>query len=203
MQSSKSTQPRKGLALASLIIGFISIPTLGLFLVGTITGLVLGIIALRKANNDPAHYGGKGLALGGIITSAASVVTILISAAIALPTLQNQLKGRREEAAVKALRAIHESEQQFQASKNRYGTLKELADAGLLDKSYASGQPINQYIFTDSEVGTYRYCVHADREYNGSGNRDFNITERGIISYIESKTKGTVQRGTGTPLSAP
>src|SRR5438067_11425231 len=66
------TTQNRGLATASLVCGIISCVALGLGGLGTIAGIVLGIIALRKARRDPEHYGGAGLAVAGIITSIAS-----------------------------------------------------------------------------------------------------------------------------------
>ncbi|MCI0486994.1 MAG: signal peptidase I [Blastocatellia bacterium] len=67
---------RKGLALASLVLGIIAIPTIGLLLVGAIVGTILGMIAHKRATGDPARYGGKALAIGGI---AANVFALLMS----------------------------------------------------------------------------------------------------------------------------
>jgi hypothetical protein len=101
------------------------------------------------------------------------------------------------------LRTIHQSQASFNTAKNRYGTLKELAEAGYIqDKSYASGKAISGYIYSDSDVAADTYCVHADRESNGTADKDFNITEEGVVHFVESKTKGTVARGEGTPISA-
>ncbi len=130
------------------------------------------------------------------------VAIIGIIATIAIPNLQKYLKSGRETGAIQSLRSIHNSEASFNSLKNRYGTLKELLEEELLtDKAYASGKPINQYIYTDSDVSTDKYCVHADRQSNGSGDRDFNITEKGVVHYIKSPTKGTVPYGEGTPIS--
>ena len=131
------------------------------------------------------------------------VISIIgIIAAIAIPSLQNYLKTGRETGAIGSLRSIHDSQAHFNSTKNKYGTLRELTDNGfIVDKTYASGKPINQYIYSDSDVSVDAYCVHADRQSNGSGNRDFNITEDGIIYAVEAKTKGTVARGAGTPIS--
>jgi hypothetical protein len=66
----RSAQPQQTLAVASLICGIISI-TLGLICGGPVLGvaaIVLGIIALLQIKNDPRRYGGKGLAIIGIIT---------------------------------------------------------------------------------------------------------------------------------------
>jgi hypothetical protein len=62
---------RKGLAIASLVLGLIGLLTFGLFGVGAMLGLVLGGIAIWKATKQPAEYGGRGIAVGGLITNAA------------------------------------------------------------------------------------------------------------------------------------
>lgn len=71
--------PSKGLAIAALILGILGllmswIPFVGLFggFLGLI-GLIVGIIAMVQANKGRA--GGKGLAIGGIITSILAIVT--------------------------------------------------------------------------------------------------------------------------------
>ncbi len=59
----------KGLALGSLICGILSFTLcsfLGLFL-GPVA-LVMGFIAKKKADEDPSQFGGRGLALGGMVT---------------------------------------------------------------------------------------------------------------------------------------
>ncbi|MGB7923632.1 MAG: DUF4190 domain-containing protein [Pyrinomonadaceae bacterium] len=66
----RPAQQQQGLAVASLICGVISI-TLGLICGGPVLGtaaIILGIIALLQIKNDPRRYGGKGLAIAGIIT---------------------------------------------------------------------------------------------------------------------------------------
>ena len=64
--------PQQSLAVTSLILGIASV-TLGLCCYfGILTApisLVLGIVALVQIKNDPKKYGGKGMAIGGIITS--------------------------------------------------------------------------------------------------------------------------------------
>jgi hypothetical protein len=66
-------KPNQSLAIASLVLGILSV-TLGLCCYfGILTGpisLVLGIISLVQIKNDPAKYGGKGFAIGGIVTGA-------------------------------------------------------------------------------------------------------------------------------------
>jgi Domain of unknown function (DUF4190) len=77
MDNQTNSQPsaslRKGLAIAALVIGIVSILTCGGLLVGPITGITLGLVALKKIKRDPAHYAGKRLAIAGIVTSACSL----------------------------------------------------------------------------------------------------------------------------------
>ncbi|MEP6851031.1 MAG: DUF4190 domain-containing protein [Acidobacteriota bacterium] len=54
------------LAIVSLVIGILSL-CCGYTFIFPIIAIVLGFMAKGKANSDPAHYGGGGLALGGII----------------------------------------------------------------------------------------------------------------------------------------
>lgn len=73
------TAPQQSLAAASLILGIASV-TVGLCcyfgILTAPTSLVLGIIALVQIKNDPAKYGGKGLAIGGIVASAVYFVIL-------------------------------------------------------------------------------------------------------------------------------
>jgi hypothetical protein len=65
-------RPQQTLAVTSLILGIASV-TLGLCCYfGILTApisLVLGIVSLVQIKNDPSKFGGKGFAIGGIVTS--------------------------------------------------------------------------------------------------------------------------------------
>jgi hypothetical protein len=64
------------LAIVSLVLGIASI----IFCLG-LTGppaLITGIMAKKKAGNNPAEYGGAGLALGGIITGILGTLILLL-----------------------------------------------------------------------------------------------------------------------------
>lgn len=67
----------KTLAIVSLVCGILSLICCSWFIPG-IAAIVMGFIARSKANSDPANYGGAGLAMGGIITGAISVVLGII-----------------------------------------------------------------------------------------------------------------------------
>jgi len=198
----QSINPRKGLAIASLVVGIISIPTFGLLAVGGITGIILGAVALSKIKNNPQVYGGRGLAIAGIVTSAVSLILFLsIIAAIALPKLQESLMRGREAAAVKSLLTIHQNQIHYKSLKGHYATLQELREAGLIDNTYLNGAIVSSYTYNDSDISEQTYCVHANRASNTAAARDFIVCEDGIVRYIESKAKGTVKRGEGRQLN--
>lgn len=69
------------LAIISLVTGILSLFCCGWFIPG-IAAIVMGFMAKSKAGNDPANYGGSGLALGGIITGAVSLVLGVIVVAL-------------------------------------------------------------------------------------------------------------------------
>ena len=200
-------QTRKGLAIASLILGIVSIPTLGLLGVGAITAIVLGAIARSRSKKEPAIFGGKGMAMAGIITSVVSLLLIPvfgILAAVAVPQLLKTHVTNRESAAIQTLRTIHNSQTLYQATKQRFGTLKELNEAGLIDLNYANGLPISGYVYTSvPEVTRDKYCIQATRQSSSSASRDFNVDQDGAIRFVESRTPGPLACGEGTPIAGP
>ena len=139
------------------------------------------------------------------VTIAVMIFILVIIILIASPELlmRGGCGGGRETGAIGSLRSIYDSQLHYQSMKGKFGTLRELTDAGFIaDKSYATGKPVSGYIYTDSDVSTDTFCIHADRATNSNhANRDFNISEDGIIHAIESKTKGTVARGAGTAIN--
>jgi hypothetical protein len=63
------------LAIVSLVLGIASI------VICQLTGpvaVILGFLARRKASNNPAEYGGAGLALGGIITGIIGTLFLIL-----------------------------------------------------------------------------------------------------------------------------
>jgi type IV pilus assembly protein PilA len=119
--------PRRGLAIVSLVLGILSIPTFGCLLVGAIAGMVTGILALIRANREPHVYGGKGMAIGGIAASALSLVIVIplgIVAAIAIPSLLRARIAANEGAAIGDIRTVISAEAAYQsASGGYYGPL--------------------------------------------------------------------------------
>lgn len=126
-----SSTPKRGLAIASLVIGLISIPTLGLLVVGGLVAVVLGIVALIKIKKEPAAYAGTGFAIGGIVAGAASLALIPVMgiiAAVAIPSLSRAAIAGNEASTIGRLRAIVSAEMVYAASNgNAYDTLECLA----------------------------------------------------------------------------
>jgi hypothetical protein len=164
---------------------------LGLSLVGAI---VLGSVALKKIQKEPAVYGGKGIAIAGIIISASPY--LLIAIFFTFSWIRN-LRPSREIATIKALISIRESESQFCEKERHYGTLKELGEAGYLDSNYANGVAVGGYIYTYR--GGEGYCVQATRQSPSTASRDFYL-DGGDLNFVESKTPSTVACGGGTLL---
>jgi hypothetical protein len=76
------------LATTSLILGILSIvlclgPVLG------IPAVIWGHIALRRAKNKPAQFGGGGLAIGGLVTGYLGIAMILVLWALLAPAFSH------------------------------------------------------------------------------------------------------------------
>lgn len=66
------------LAIVSLVLGILSIPCCG-FIVFGIAALVTGFMAKGKADQNPNEYGGRGLALGGLILGGITIILGIIA----------------------------------------------------------------------------------------------------------------------------
>ncbi len=111
------------MAVASLVLGILGLPTLGIVGIGALTGIILGVIALIRAKNNPATYGGKGVAIGGIITNCvalALVPVIGIIAAIAVPSLLRARVSANEAVAIGDARSVISAEMSYASSNGGY-----------------------------------------------------------------------------------
>jgi hypothetical protein len=119
---------RKGLAVASLVLGILGLPTLGLLGVGALLAIVLGVAALAKAREEPRVYGGKGLAIAGIVCAAVSVVLapfLGIVAAIVIPSILRARVAANEAATIGDIRMVIYAEAQYsEHNGGHYGTLE-------------------------------------------------------------------------------
>ena len=115
-------------------------------------------------------------------------------------TLNKFLKHGHHTSVIQSLEKIHKAQNDFRTIHNRYATLRELIDTDLLHPNLLKEEQIPGYRFSESDFSASTYCIHVDRTINGSGYRDFNMTESGEIRFIETRAKGTVRRGQGELL---
>jgi hypothetical protein len=119
-----ASPPSRGYAIASLILGILSLPTAGMLLIGAMVSVVLGVVALVKASREPARYAGKGMAVAGIVLSALSIlvmpVLIGIVAAIAIPSLLRARVSANEAAAIGDVRSVIAAEAAYQSANAGY-----------------------------------------------------------------------------------
>jgi len=75
----------QGMATTSLVTGLLSL--LPCPIIMSIVGLVTGIIALVRTGREPDRYGGRGMAIAGIVTSSVSIMLFPLLISIFLPSL--------------------------------------------------------------------------------------------------------------------
>lgn len=133
------SQPGKGLAVASMVLGIVAVLT-GLIYLGAVLGIlaiIFGVIALKKK-------AGKGMAIAGIITGSLGILGTIIAISlvlIAVPALQ---RSARDTDRKNQLGLIVSEIQNYQA--NNQGALpdpnelSETVKTGKLDIS-ANGEP--------------------------------------------------------------
>jgi type II secretory pathway pseudopilin PulG len=106
------------------VLGILSIPTVGLLLVGAMTSVILGVVALVKESRQPEEYGGKGMAITGIILSGVSILVMPavagIVAAIAIPSFLRARVSANEAAAIRDVRDVITAEALYQKANAGY-----------------------------------------------------------------------------------
>jgi hypothetical protein len=132
-----SANPKIGLAVTSMIFGILGIVTT-IFLVGILLapiGLILGIVALVKANKKPDVYGGKGFAIAGIATSALITLFIPIVLAIAVPNIMAAKRMANEMSAVNVMQVMADAETNYRkgAGKGACADIKTLIGSNLIE----------------------------------------------------------------------
>ena len=87
---------QKTLAATSLILGIVSVTVGWCCYFGVLTGpvaIALGIYALSQIKKDPKQFGGKGMAIGGIVTG--SLYFVFLALIILLYGLSFLMSGVR------------------------------------------------------------------------------------------------------------
>jgi hypothetical protein len=197
-----SSPQRKGLAIASLVIGIVSILTCGGLLVGAIVGIVLGIVAMNKAKRDPAQNAGRGLAIAGIVTSAFSFLPGILAVAIAIPNLIKSQQVAHETAALTEVQTICKAQILYSVTKGhgKFADLRTLGAQGLIDAGLASRQK-GGYIFSSEPLSVPELAPMFDTTARpieagtfGTGNRAFYCNETMVVFETEG-----LQPPTATP----
>lgn len=175
---------KSGMAIASMILGILGFVTM-IFLVGILLapiGLILGIIALVKANKNPDVYGGRGFAIAGIVTSSIIVLFVPIISAIAIPNLLASRRAANEGSAISTLKTISAAEATYMASSyGKCADLQTLIATKLLDLSLASNEK-NGYRFLVVNFPAGGCEIFATPLSTSQGTRSFYYsTEEGII----------------------
>ncbi|HET7746415.1 MAG TPA: DUF4190 domain-containing protein [Vicinamibacteria bacterium] len=151
---------KQGMAIASLVIGILAIPTLGCLLIGAAVGIVLGVVALTRASREPEVYGGKGMAIGGIVASAFSVLVAIplggIVAAIAIPSLLRARVSANEAASIGDLRSIISAQAAYHSVAGHYGSLDCLAAPVRCVPDYSGPSFLDHQLAAATEKSGYR-----------------------------------------------
>ncbi len=192
---------RKGLAIASLVLGIVGFFTAGIFGIGAIIGMTLGFMAMSRANKRPHEYGGKGLAIAGVILNIISFVMIFfvgVIAAIAVPNLLSARRSANTASAQQTLRILHSAQIVYQTSSgqgNFTDRLQDLADLEMIDESVARAQETPKSGYVLSEIVVSPQTRNSEAKYSVSirpatrkgtartGNDSFFMDETGVIRH--------------------
>lgn len=153
--------PRKGMAIASLVLGIVGIPTIGCLGAGAIAGIVLGVLALIKAGRSPAEYGGKGMAIAGIVLSGLAIPCGGIVAAIAIPSFLRARVSANEAVAIGDTHSVISAEAAYQSQNNGfYGPLACLSKPDGCIPGYAGPTFLDAQLASAAAKGGYTRTFH-------------------------------------------
>jgi hypothetical protein len=165
MSDARLPRPRRGFAIASLVLGILGLPTIGLLGVGAMAGIILGVIALVKASKAPAEYGGQGLAVAGIALAVISILLtpfIGIIAAIAIPSFLRARISANEAAAIGDIRTVIMAEAAYQSiNGGYYDRLECLAEPSRCVPGYSGSSMLGAEIARAATKNGYRRSFHA------------------------------------------
>lgn len=191
------------LAVVSLVFGILGLPPIMFLAVGFLAALlgaifgiggavlgvliplawipislISGIVALRRASKLPHEFGGKGMAIGGIVLSSLTILIVPIVAAVAVPNLLAARRAANEGAAISSMRTLAGAEQTYIATvgAGNCGDLRSMSSAGLIDKVLAGGEK-SGYRFTVKILGSGSCEISAaptvSKGASATGNRSF------------------------------
>ena len=197
---------RSGLATASLVLGILGVFSLGILLIGSVLGLILGVRAVLKANREPYVYGGKGLAIGGIVANSFAILTIVpvaLIAAIAIPNLMMARMAANEASAIGHLRTLATAEATYQSTVGggrSFGSMQELIASGAIAAANSASK--NGYQFKvrlldlngnaasagASDAIGFEVVATPD-SYGSTGRRSFYVSEQYVIRCADKGGK--------------
>lgn len=156
---------RQGFAVASLVLGIVGLPTLGLVGIGALLGIIFGVVALVKASGAPEEYGGKGKAIVGIALSVVSVMVMPfflgIIAAIAIPSLLRARVAANERAAIEEAQTVVAAETIYRGvNGGYYDTLDCLTRPSACVPGHAKSPFIDPAIARQEPRHGYRASFH-------------------------------------------
>jgi type IV pilus assembly protein PilA len=179
--------PKKGMAIAGLVLGILSFFTFGLLGIGAIAGIILSCVAMSRAKRDPWKFGGHGMAIAGLVLSIVSLLTVVpiaLIASIAIPNLLASRRAANEASAIYSVRQIASAEADYYNNLHKYATLEELATENLIDPRLASGTK-HGYNFTldvtNDETTPGFVVVGVPMTYNSTGRRSFYVDESDVV----------------------
>jgi hypothetical protein len=178
-----ATTLRNGFAIASLCLGLVGLATFGLIGVGAIIGIVLGGIAIWRATQAPTEYGGRGIAIAGIILNVAGGVMAAILGVVVL--INHSAANRPQKPGEAAFQAAN-GQIVFFHGDTAFGNTPEARDLaarygkameGVAAVAFTGGRPKGRPSFSEGRFLTYcerrgdRICflVHVPelRNYRG------------------------------------
>jgi len=186
-QDAFSRPLKKGLAIASLVLGIANFFTFGLFGPGFILGIVLALVALSRIKRAPNDYGGREYAVAGLITSIVSVACVIPVLVIAATIVPNVLAARsiaNERSGIYTIRQIASVEERYQIGNGEYASLEDLVSAKLLPADLLKEHNGYKFVVTTSKSssGTPSFRVNGNPvSYPISGRHSLYVDETAII----------------------
>jgi hypothetical protein len=193
MPDNTPTNKRHRLAKASLTLGLVSwcswcviwlleIIAIAICVVTSLMGIFIGAIALCIASIKPAQPTAQKVAVKGIIISFLGILPL----GFFLTNILDSKTSVGHAMASSSLMKINTAEFEFKAKRNRYGTLEELANEGLISFELAKGND-QGYQFELTQIGdTFEISAipqryHAHFWSNGTGRFSFYMDVSGWI----------------------
>jgi type IV pilus assembly protein PilA len=176
------------LAVFSLVFGILGFPPIIIFVMGFLVillaaafgtaggfaGLLIsvmlvpaaficGTVAFLRTKKSPQEYGGKGMAIAGIVLSLLTVLIVPIVGVIAIPNLLAARRAANEGSAISTVRNLASAEKTYLATTKGVdcGDIKSLTEKNLIDSS-----------LSQEEKSGYRFRINSP----GSGGCELNAT---------------------------